>query len=250
MNSLTSREAIKRSWVTVCNNQIPCWKFFTGPATLSGSQHPSLGFNERRTNCSCPIKAFWKAGPPAFTRHPKSSARHATAPNATTGFIASNKALNCCRVSLGASELSDMCTSATGLRVSPSTPVDFKRREKLGSDSRHVLTPHRPLGGCSLGIMPLIQVPAEVFSALASWNWPPLHGVFQVSSESFPAHPSTPQSSTIGQFCHQSQYRILLSPLHSSSPHPSLYPVLLQLLLLGYFIKWITKNNISVIIFI
>lgn len=77
---------------------------------------------------------------------PKSSARKATAPNVTTNFIGSSKALNCFRVILGASELSDMCTSAVGLRVSPSNPVDFEQCEKLGSDSKQVLTPHRPWG--------------------------------------------------------------------------------------------------------
>lgn len=61
MSSVTHRTAIKRSWVTVCNNQIPYWKSLTVRVILNGSQHPSTDSNELRANCNCPIKAFLKS---------------------------------------------------------------------------------------------------------------------------------------------------------------------------------------------
>lgn len=123
-------------------------------------------------------------------------------------------------------ELSDTCTSAVGLCVSPSTPMEFEQCEKLGWGCRgcyQVLALPRP-GGCSVaspsspkfllsGFSPsgIGHLSTQSARGISPWDFPRSTGQFLSPSQPTLLHPRVPHQPV------WPPYKILLSPLLSSS---------------------------------
>lgn len=119
-------------------------------------------------------------------------------------------------------ELSNTCTSAVGLCVSPSTPVEFEQCEKLGWGCRgcyQVLALPRP-GGCSVaspsspkfllsGFSPsgIGHLSTQSARGISPWDFPRSTGQFLSPSQPTLLHPRVPHQPV------WPPYKILLSPL-------------------------------------
>lgn len=122
-----------------------------------------------------------------------------------------------------------------GLCVSPSTPVELEKWEKLGSEvpNREVLIPYKPQEMLHRHHPPHPNS-CRVVSALALWNWPSLNTKCQrnfsmgysrwhkVDSESFQAHPRAPQSPSFATQAKTKPF-YLLFPLFILLPHIPVY---------------------------